>query len=111
MLVGYFVLITHIVLRVLGEYKPFALFLGSAVLFVLSQAAWFLLERVVCQHTNAKLDSFIATVLETASVVMLFWTWRSITEGEMGFCFILFWSESVFEHKHGSMWGLITSVH
>ncbi|KAF5329914.1 hypothetical protein D9758_018251 [Tetrapyrgos nigripes] len=107
---GYFVLMTYIVLRMLGEYKPFALFLGSAVLFVLSQAAWFLLGRVVCQHTNGKLDSsFIATVLETASVVVLFWAWRSITEGGIGW-FLGVWGVFSREGKHGTMRGLITSM-
>ena len=34
------------------------------------------------QNTNAKIDgSFIATILETASVGALYFAWRSITEG------------------------------
>jgi hypothetical protein len=38
--------------------------------------------QVICKGTNAKIDgSFIATVLETASVVALYLAWRSITEG------------------------------
>ena len=39
--------------------------------------------QVICKGTAAKIDgSFIATVFETASVVVLYLAWRSITEGE-----------------------------
>ncbi|THU87545.1 hypothetical protein K435DRAFT_341398 [Dendrothele bispora CBS 962.96] len=88
----YFGLITYIVLRILNERKPFFLFLLSAILFVLGQLAWFLLGRVVCAGSNAKVDgSFINTILETAAIVMLFMGWRSITEGEFSLRFFDFW--------------------
>ncbi|ESK87020.1 chitin synthase export chaperone [Moniliophthora roreri MCA 2997] len=77
----YFLLMTYIVLVVLREVKPMVYYAISAVLFVLSQLAWFLLGRVVCRGSNRKVDgSFIATVLETAAVSMLYLAWRSITE-------------------------------
>ena len=42
--------------------------------------------QVICNGTDAKIDgSFVATVLETASVVVLYLAWRSITEGEQFF--------------------------
>lgn len=74
----------------------------SAVLFVLSQLDYFLLNKVICkvrgrgrvhgfplrllmdgvQGANAKVDgSFVATILETAAVGVLYLAWRSITEG------------------------------
>ena len=41
--------------------------------------------QVICKSTNAKIDgSFVATALETASVTVLYFAWRSITEGEHG---------------------------
>lgn len=42
--------------------------------------------QVICKGTDAKIDgSFVATILETASVVVLYLAWRSITEGEQRF--------------------------
>ncbi|KAJ8078678.1 hypothetical protein PM082_012961 [Marasmius tenuissimus] len=77
----YFGLMTYIVLAVLREVKPMVYYVMAAALFVLSQLAWFLLGRVVCSGSNAKIDgSFIATVLETGAVVALYFAWRSITE-------------------------------
>ncbi|KAK7043078.1 hypothetical protein VNI00_008432 [Paramarasmius palmivorus] len=77
----YFILMTYIVLAVLREVKPMVYYVISAVLFVLSQLAWFLLGRVVCKGSNGKVDgSFIATILETATVGALYLAWRSITE-------------------------------
>jgi hypothetical protein len=38
------------------------------------------------QHTNARVDgSFIATILETATVAVIYMAWRSITEGAFRF--------------------------
>lgn len=72
----------------------------AAILFVLSQLDYFLLNKVrhdsqvvssnslkpfqvICRGSDAKVDgSFVATVLETASVAVLYLAWRSITEGE-----------------------------
>lgn len=73
----------------------------AATLFVLSQLDYFLLNKarglseffytiaylasfqVICKGTDGKIDgSFIATFLETTSVVVLYLAWRSITEGE-----------------------------
>ena len=39
--------------------------------------------QVICRGADAKVDgSFVATILETASVGVLYLAWRSITEGE-----------------------------
>ncbi|KAB5588357.1 Chitin synthase export chaperone [Ceratobasidium theobromae] len=77
----YFLIMTYVVLGILREMRPFLYYCGAAFLFVLSQLGYFLLSKIVCRATSAKLDmSFGATVLETASVGMLYLAWRSITE-------------------------------
>ncbi|KAF9264772.1 hypothetical protein L218DRAFT_972373 [Marasmius fiardii PR-910] len=77
----YFLSMTYIILVVLREVKPMLYYVMAAALFVLSQLAWFLLGRVVCSGSNQKVDgSFIATLLETAAVGVLYLGWRSITE-------------------------------
>ncbi|KAG8721027.1 hypothetical protein FRC09_008586 [Ceratobasidium sp. 395] len=77
----YFVIMTYVVVGVLREYRPFLYYAGAALLFVLSQLAYFLLSKIICRRTSAKLDgSFIATILETAAVGVLYLAWRSITE-------------------------------
>jgi len=54
---------------------------------MLSQAA--ILSRPICNGTNAKIDgSFIATALETASVIVLYLAWQGITED--------YWGEDVY---------------
>jgi len=77
----YFGLMTYIVLAILNEIRPMWYYILSAVLFVLSQLDYFLLSKVICKGANMKVDgSFIATILETASVGVLYMAWRSITE-------------------------------
>ncbi|KIK06332.1 hypothetical protein K443DRAFT_674320 [Laccaria amethystina LaAM-08-1] len=77
----YLILMTYIVLQVLNETRPMVYYILSAALFILSQLAWFLLNRVICKGSSAKVDgSFIATLLETAAVGVLYLAWRSITE-------------------------------
>lgn len=77
----YLGLMLYIVIGVLNEIRPVWYYVISAILFVLSQLAYFLLSKVICQGSSAKVDgSFIATLLETATVVVLYVAWRSITE-------------------------------
>ena len=77
----YFILMTYIVLGVLREIRPMWFYVLSGILFVLSQLAYFLLGKVVCNGTNGKIDgTFIATFLETAAVGALYLAWKSITE-------------------------------
>lgn len=95
-----FLIIMFIVaLRVLEETKPMWYYTLAASLFIASQLVWFLLGRVICnvctipfftcpnlssflQGSNHKMDgSWIATGLETGSMLALFLGWRSITEG------------------------------
>lgn len=77
----YLIIMAYIVLRILNETRPMWFYLLSALLFVLSQLAWFLLGRVLCDASDSKVDgSFLATLLETASVGVLYLGWKSITE-------------------------------
>lgn len=77
----YFILMIYIVVRVLRETKPMWYYILAAVLFVLSQLALFLLNKVICTAADAKIDgSFIASLLETAAVGVIYLAWMSITE-------------------------------
>ncbi|KAF9237718.1 chitin synthase III catalytic subunit [Melanogaster broomeanus] len=77
----YLGIMLYIVLRVLNEVKPVWYYVISAILFVLSQLDYFLLSEVICRGSSMKVDgSFIATILETAAVVVLYYAWRGITE-------------------------------
>lgn len=95
----YFILMGYIVLGMLREVRPIWYFTIAFVLFVLAQLDFFLLNKVICnvccyffdilryslmyiQGAKHRIDgSFIATILETAAVVVLYYAWRSITEG------------------------------
>ncbi|KAH9948055.1 chitin synthase III catalytic subunit [Amylocystis lapponica] len=86
----YFCLMLYVVLGILNEVRPIWYYILAAVLFVLSQLDYFLLSKVICKGTSAKIDgSFVATFLETAAVGVLYLAWRSITEGEHYFAVIL----------------------
>ena len=75
----YFILMVWIVTRILHEMRPLVL---AGILFIFAQPAYFLLSRTICDGTNPKVDgSFIATALETATVIVLYLAWQGITEG------------------------------
>ncbi|EPS93918.1 hypothetical protein FOMPIDRAFT_1026370 [Fomitopsis schrenkii] len=77
----YFVTMVYVVLGMLNEVRPVWYFVLAMVIFVLSQLDFFLLNKVICKGTSAKVDgSFVATILETAAVGVLYLAWRSITE-------------------------------
>lgn len=85
----YFGIMSYIVLRVLGEKWPFLYYLGSLVLFAGSQLVFLLLGVPICQGTNRFMDSsFVSTLLQTASMGVLFMAWRAITESD--------WEDQVF---------------
>lgn len=80
-LITYLAIMSYIVLGVLNEIRPMWFYVLSGVLFVLAQLAYFLLSKIICRGTSGKVDgSFLATVLESASVGVLFLAWQSITE-------------------------------
>ncbi|EIW74498.1 hypothetical protein CONPUDRAFT_85925 [Coniophora puteana RWD-64-598 SS2] len=77
----YFGIMIYIVLGILNEVRPVWLYVLSAILFVLSQLAYYLLSKVICRGSSAKVDgSFVATILETAAVGALYIAWKGITE-------------------------------
>jgi len=64
-------------------------YFAAAVVFVLSQLDVFFLSKIICNASNSKVDgAFVATLLESAAVGMLYLAWRSITEED--------WSEDVY---------------
>ncbi|KIY70412.1 hypothetical protein CYLTODRAFT_488087 [Cylindrobasidium torrendii FP15055 ss-10] len=77
----FLILMIYIVLGVLKEVRPVWFYVVSAAVFVLGQLAWFLLGKVICRGSDQKVDGrFIGTVLETATVGLLYLAWKSITE-------------------------------
>ncbi|GBE89332.1 hypothetical protein SCP_1503400 [Sparassis crispa] len=77
----YFCVMLYVVLGILNEARPVWYYVVAAVIFVLSQLDYFLLNKVICKGTSAKIDgSFVATILETAAVGVIYLGWRSITE-------------------------------
>ncbi|OBZ78471.1 Chitin synthase export chaperone [Grifola frondosa] len=79
----YFAIMLYVVLGMLNEVRPMWYYVLAAVLFVLSQLDFYLLSKVICKGASQKIDgTFVATVLETAAVAVLYFAWRSITEGE-----------------------------
>jgi len=77
----YLVIMSYIVLGILKETRPMWYYTLATALFALSQLAWFLLGRVICKGSNSRVDgSFVATLLETATVGVLYLAWKAITE-------------------------------
>jgi hypothetical protein len=77
----YFLVTTGVVIRVLKERKPVFILLITLFVFALSQGAYWGLSHKICSGTNAKIDgSWLATLLETVSVIGIWLAWKSITE-------------------------------
>lgn len=77
----YFIIMLFVVLGMLREVRPMGYYVVAAVLFILSQLDYFLLNKVICKGTSEKIDgSFVATILETATAGVLYLAWKSITE-------------------------------
>lgn len=68
--VAYLGLMAYIVLAVLNEMRPMWYYIIGAVLFVLGQLAWFLLGKVICNGSNAKVvRSFSRATLTSVSTL------------------------------------------
>ncbi|KAG9028422.1 hypothetical protein FRB95_006500 [Tulasnella sp. JGI-2019a] len=77
----YFIIMMVVILQILREKRPLLFFIGSFIVFVVSQVIYYEVSKYICKGSDAKVDgSFVATVLETASVFLLFLGWKSITE-------------------------------
>ena len=59
----YFGIMTYIVLGILRERKPMQYYFGAAVLFVLSQLDFFLLNKVICRVSNPRFEVSVVCVL------------------------------------------------
>ncbi|KIJ29571.1 hypothetical protein M422DRAFT_83925, partial [Sphaerobolus stellatus SS14] len=78
----FFFVMAYVVLGLLREVRPLWFYILVAILFVLSQLDYFVLSKVICNGSNMKVDgSFIATLLETLAVAVIYLAWRSVTEG------------------------------
>lgn len=100
-LVGFFLLETVLVLRVLGEKKPMCMccpipitacvllisnlvyLMAAALLFALGQIFQYVISTHICQGTHGKIDgALFETLFTLLSVVMIWVFWSSITEDD-----------------------------
>ena len=100
-LVGFFLLETVLVLRVLGEKKPMGMWcsiqfnawvlltlylvylMAAALLFAIGQIFQYVISTHICQGTNHKIDgALFETFFTLLSVVMIWVFWSSITEDD-----------------------------
>lgn len=75
--------------------------LGAAVAFIAAQAFYYALGHKICTGTNRKMDSaWIATLLETVSIGLIYAAWQFVTEDDwvrfvlaasVGFCACRCW--------------------
>ncbi|KAJ1918241.1 hypothetical protein H4219_002713 [Mycoemilia scoparia] len=72
-----------IVFRFLAVRKPLLWLLGALVLFVLSQIFMLVISDEICNGTNGRIDgTMFSTLLNFGSLVMIYFFWNSITEGD-----------------------------
>lgn len=82
-LVAYFVLEAYIVLRILGERRPFAILIAAAVAFAVGQIFDFVISVHICKGTNGAINgSLFETLFVLLSVILLWWFWINIVEGD-----------------------------
>lgn len=80
-ILAYYLINIVVVKRILLEFKPILFFTATLFVFVLSQAARYALSHRICTGTDQKVDgSFLGTLLETATLGLLYASWQSITE-------------------------------
>ncbi|KAF7761592.1 hypothetical protein Agabi119p4_9584 [Agaricus bisporus var. burnettii] len=79
---GSFLVITYVVVRVLHERRPVYIYFAAAFAFIVAQV--FRLSpvgRSICQSSDMRVDaSFIATFLETVSIVVMYYAWADMTK-------------------------------
>ncbi|KAJ9098831.1 hypothetical protein QFC20_005885 [Naganishia adeliensis] len=79
----YFLVMGYVVYFHLRERKPLKWFTMAFLLFAGAQAVQFLASHPLCVVSNARLTAgFLNTLLETASLWLLFVAWKSITEDD-----------------------------
>ncbi|WWC92120.1 uncharacterized protein L201_007074 [Kwoniella dendrophila CBS 6074] len=78
------VLMLYITLGTLKETKPAVLYFGAFTLFAIGQIIFFLVSQPLCDSSNGVNSAFLSTLLETASVVLIYLAWMNITEDDWG---------------------------
>jgi hypothetical protein len=79
----YFCLETFIVVKILGERRPLFILAGAALAFAIGQIFDFVISVHICLGTSGKIDgSPFESLFVLLSVVLLWWYWISIVEGE-----------------------------
>ena len=77
----YFVLMSVLILRVLGERKPMLYLIAAALLFALGQIFNYVISVHICNPTNGKIDgAFFETLFTLLSVVAIWLLFHAITE-------------------------------
>ncbi|WWC72431.1 uncharacterized protein I206_106393 [Kwoniella pini CBS 10737] len=81
----YTILMIYITLGALRETKPAMLYLCAFILFGIGQVLFFLVSQPLCDASNGKVNSaFLATLLDSSAVVLVYLAWKSITEDDWG---------------------------
>lgn len=84
-IIFFFILMAYVITVVLRERKPLAYLALGFIAMAASQVVFMLANDPLCKASQRKVDgSFIATLLETVSVVLLVVTWSSVTEESWG---------------------------
>ncbi|KAI1953985.1 hypothetical protein LOZ57_000327 [Ophidiomyces ophidiicola] len=82
-LVGFFVLESILVIRVLGEKRPMVYLSVAGLLFVIAQIFNFVISTHICQSVNGKINgAMFETFFTMLSVAMVWVFWSSITEDD-----------------------------
>ena len=77
----YFVLMSVLILRILGERKPMLYLIAAALLFALGQIFNYVISVHICNPTNGKIDgAFFETFFTLLSVVAIWLLFHAITE-------------------------------
>lgn len=77
----FFILTARIAFFVLKEPRAILALLATTILFVMSQVTRYVFSGMICYATKAKLDgNWVATLLETASLIFLYYSWTQLTE-------------------------------
>ena len=82
-LFAYYCLETFIVIKILGERRPLLILTLSALSFAIGMIFDFVISVHICNGTNGKIDgSLFETLFVLIAVILLWWFWISIVEGE-----------------------------
>jgi hypothetical protein len=82
-LVAYYSLEVFIVIKILGERRPLLILSLSALCFAIGMIFDFVISVHICHGTNGKIDgSMFETLFVLFAVMLLWWFWISIVEGE-----------------------------